>query len=282
MKYLNGKNLQKKILMEIKNTVTLLNIKPVVAVISIGGDLVNQLFFRQIKKMCDEVGYEIKHYYYEEVSLKTLLELIDKLNYDNKITSILIENPIPDYLPKAIIRNRIIPSKDIEGITDYNRIRLTNNEGGFLPGTVLGIIYLLEEYNISIEKKNVVIINRSESIGKPLAEFFLSKDCTVTICHSKTIDLEMYLKSADIVISAVGKSKILVPQFFKDGTVIVDVGLECLDGTFYGDLDLSCEEKWQDVSIIKSIGGVGPMTIAAIAQNILKSYYINLEGKDEI
>lgn len=280
MEYLNGKNLQKKILNKIREEVLLLGIQPVVAVVSTGDNEVNQLFFRQIKNMCEFVGYQIKHYHYEDVSEETLYQLIQNLNQDSKITSVLILNPLLKHLQTRKIRNAILFEKDIDGMNDFSRIRYFDGEGGFLPATVLGMISLLEGYTINIKEKNVVIINRGEMIGKTLVNYFLMQDCTVTICHSKTKQLEKYLKEADIVITAMGKANFISSEYLKEDSIIIDIGIEFIDDSYYGDVEMLDEESTKIAYFAKSIGGVGPMTIAALAQNILKSYYLK-EGDKE-
>ena len=282
MQYLDGKNLQKKILKQIKEEVNLLKIKPILAVISIGDNSVNEAFFQQIKKMCVYVGYELEYYHYEDISLGTLLNLIKKLNESKKITSILILRPLLEHLPVLEVNNMILSSKDIDGVTNINQMKFQNREGGFISGTALGIIHLLEDYGIDMQQKNVVIINRSKEIGQTLFHYFLNKDCTVTVCHSKNKNLNEYIKQADIVVTAVGKANLFSLSVFKENSVVIDVGLECLDGKILGDIDVSNEEDCKISYLVKAIGGVGPMTIAALAENILKSYYLKVEDKENI
>lgn len=283
MEYLNGKNLQKNLLNNIKEEILLLGIKPTLAIISTYDNKVNNLFIRQIKKMCYYVGYECIYYHYEDVSEETLYNLVKKLNSDNKITSILLVQPLLKHLQTIKIRNSITPNKDVDGISDLSRINFFDGEGGFVPSTVLGIKILLEGYNINIKGKKVVIVNRNEMIGKTLLNYFLINDCTVTITHSKTNDLESYLKDADIVITAIGKANSFKLDLFKEDSVIIDIGIDEVDGNYYGDIELANIEDSKISYLAKSIGGVGPMTIAALAQNILKSYYLNvgdIENKD--
>lgn len=282
MEYLNGKNLQKKFLNAIKEEVFLLGIRPVVAVISTGDNAITQLFLRQVKNMCCYVGYELKQYHYEDVSEDTLYQLIQKLNKDTKITSILLVNPLLKHLQTEKIRNAILPKKDVDGMNDISRIRYFDKEGGFLPATVLGMKYLLEGYSINVKEKNVVIINRQEMIGKSLMNYFLTEDCTVTIAHSKTRNLENYIRASDIVITAIGKAQVIDKDWFKENSVVIDIGIEKKEDNYYGDVQLEREEECQIAYLAKSIGGVGPMTIAALAQNILKSYYLTQEDKEDI
>lgn len=280
MKYLDGKNLQKKFLNDIKEEVSLLGIKPVLAVISTGDDEANKLFLKQIKNMCEYVSYDIKYYYYADVSEEKLYCLIQKLNASSDVTSILILNPLLPHLQTRKIKNAILPEKDIDGMNSLSRVKYFDGEGVFLPATVLGIIYLLEAYSINVKEKNVVIINRSEMLGKTLADYFLVQDCTVVVCHSKTKNLDYYLKGADIVITATGRAKSIDLKYLKDGSVVVDIGIDCVDGAYYGDVIIDDEDNTKIAYLAKSIGGVGPMTIAALARNILKSYYLTQEDKD--
>ena len=280
MEYLNGKNLQKNFLNDIKNEVLLLGIKPILAIISIDNNKVNNLFIRQIKKMCDYVGYECIHHHYEDISEDTLYNLIQKLNNDSKITSILLVQPLLKHLQTFKIRNAILANKDVDGINDFSRINFFNGEGGFLPATVLGIKFLLEGYNINIKEKNVVIVNRNEFIGKILFDYFLINDCTVTVAHSKTKNLEDYLKNADIIITAIGKANSFKLDLFKDDSVIIDIGIDCNNNTYYGDIEIINSDNSKVAYLAKSIGGVGPMTIAALAYNILKSYYLTQEDTE--
>lgn len=272
MQYLDGKKLQLKIFDEIKNIVCLLEIKPTLAVISVGDDSVNKVFLKQIKKMCAYVGYELEYYHYEDVSLETFRTLIQKLNERNKVHAILILRPLLKHLPALEINNLILPTKDIDGVTDRNRIQFQNGEGGFISGTSLGIIRLLEEYQVDIHEKNVVIVNRSREIGQSLFYHFLRHDCTVTLCHSRTKNVKEYIKKADIVITAIGKAKYFSIHDFKENSIVIDVGLECLEGHLMGDVEV-VDTKMSNCCLVQAIGGVGPMTIAALAENILKSYY---------
>lgn len=280
MQYVNGKILQKKIFDETKKTVALLEIRPVLAVISIGCDPTNDFFYKQIKKMCEYVGYQMEYYHYFDISEVTLLNLIYKLNQDEKITSILLELPILQHLSFPKIRNAILPEKDIEGITDINRLKYQNGEGGFCSNTVLGILMLLENYSIDVRQKDVVIINRNEAIGYLLLRFFLAQDCTVTMCHSQTKNLDNYLKQADIVVTAIGEANFFSCDQFKENSIIIEIGIDDVDGNFYGDVDLSKANESKVKYMVKSIGGVGPMTIAAISKSILKSYYLTQKDKE--
>ena len=278
MEFLDGKKLQKQTLQEIKNLVELLEIKPTLAVISIGEDPINNVFFQQKKKMCQEVGFKIILHHYEDISESSLISLIKKLNCDDDITSILLEMPIPSHLSLATIRNTILPEKDIEGVTTTNQMKVQTNSGGFIPCTALGIINLLTSYNIDVKEKNIVIINRSELIGKPLFHMFLKQDATITLCHRQTKNLKNYLKDADIVISATGSPYFLTTKDFKENSIVIDAGMSEEEQKIVGDIDFDSDENLLQYAV-RPIGGVGPMTIAAIAENILKSYYLQSKNK---
>ncbi len=279
MKMLDGKILQKKLLNNIKKTVDLLEIKPTVAIISIGSNSLNSVFLKEIKKMCQFVGFEIKCYHYEVITEDSLLKLINKWNKDIHITSIMVNLPLPNYLSFDRVRNHILPSKDIDGVTDQNRIMIQNKEGGIFPAVVLGIINLLSYYHIDIFEKNVVIINRSKGIGEPLFHYFNTKNCTVTICHSKTKNLNIYLKNADIIISAIGKKHYLSLNACKESSIVIDVGMAVEQQKVEEDIDFSNQEEKIGYGV-QAIGGTGPMTVAALAQNILTSYYLGVKDKD--
>lgn len=278
MEFIDGKKLQKKFLDEIKKTVELLEIKPTLAIISIGENKINDIFYNEKVKMCKYVGYNFLKYHYEDISMDYLLKLIDTLNNDSNVHAIMIELPILAHLDYFTIRNAISPDKDIECISDYNRIKYLNDQANFISPTVLGILRTFESYNININNKNVVIINRSEMIGKAFIPYFLKKNCTISICHSATKDLLYYLKNADIVISATGKAKFLKSKDFKKDCIVIDIGMNIIDEKIVGDIDFS-DKNSKVRYAMKAVGGTGPMTIVAIAENILKSYYLTIKNK---
>lgn len=280
MEFLDGKKLQKKHFEEIKKLTTLLDIHPTLAIITINKAQIENMFYQQIIKMCKDLKYKVHFYHYKDISSKGLLALIEKLNQDPKITSILIEHPLPKYLDSTKIKNKIKTEKDVEGISCWNHLQIEQQLGGFVPCTALGIIMLLNENQINIREKNVVIINRSEIIGKPLAHYFLTRDCTITICHSKTKDLETILKNADIVITATAQAHFLNANIFKEGSIIIDAGMSEQEGKILGDVNFDVANNLIQYGA-RPIGGVGPMTITALAENILKSYYLNVKNNKD-
>ena len=182
--------------------------------------------------------------------------------------------PIPNHLNAKKIQNAILPSKDVDGLTDINMGRLSHNVDSLVPCTPMGIIDLLKYYNIDISGKNVVIVGRSDLVGKPLASLMINHDATVTLCHSKTENLSFYTKNADILVAAIGKANFIKKEDVKDGAVVVDVGINRLeDGKLHGDVFF--DDVKDKVSYITPVpGGVGQMTVAELGYNTYKAHFI--------
>lgn len=277
MQILDGKILQKNILNEIKKTVSLLEISPKLVVISIENDPNKEMYIKEIEKMCKMVGYSFELKFFEAITEETLLAYIEKLNQDGNVHSILLLAPLPFYLDEEKIRNHILKEKDIEGLGVQNQIERAFLNNGYCPCTAFGIISFLEFHNIDIKEKNVVILNRGIRIGKPLFSYFLENDCTVTVLHSKSSDIEVFLKNADIVITAIGKGPFLEGKLFKKDSVVIDVGMFEQNGKIVG--DVIGKEENLDFYYGSHTGGIGPATVASLAKNILTSYYLLQEDK---
>lgn len=202
---------------------------------------------------------------------KELLELIKKLNQDKEINGILLQSPLPQHLNINEAFKTITYSKDVDGFTPASVGKLCIGEDTFISCTPYGVIKMFEEYNIDLKGKNVVILGRSNIVGKPLIQCCLQKDATVTVCHSKTKNLSEYTKKADVIIAAIGKAKFLTEDMVKDGVVIIDVGINRQDdGKLVGDVDF--ENVSKKASFITPVpGGVGPMTIAMLMNNVIKA-----------
>ena len=274
---MDGKKLQKKFLKEIGSTISLLGIRPKLFVIFIEEQESKRIYFRQIQKMCDEVGFDLDFTYLEAITESSLLNLIEEKNQDPEITSILILAPLPFYLDENKIYNQILPRKDVEGLGRENQIQVYLQNANYYPCTVAGIISLLKFHHIDIEEKNVIILNRSKRIGKPLFSYFLNKNCTVTMMHSYSKNQDVLLKQADLVITAVGQGHILDASLLKKGSTVIDLGMFYENGEWVGDVSL--EKEVEIENYISAIGGVGPMTVASLAQNILNSYYLSQGDK---
>ena len=206
--------------------------------------------------------------------LRELLSIINELNNNDLVDGILVQMPIPKSLDTKRIQNAIMPDKDVDGLTDINMGRLVHNRESLVPCTPIGIIDLLDYYNIPIEGKNVVIIGRSDLVGKPMATLMTNRNATVTLCHSKTSNLEFYTKSADILVAAIGIPKYIKENMVKEGAVIIDVGINRMeDNSLCGDVDF--DNVKDKVSYITPVpGGVGQMTVAELAVNTYKAHIL--------
>ena len=209
--------------------------------------------------------------YEESVSEKEILDKIEELNQSDTIDGILIQFPVPKNFCEATLMNAVIPSKDVDGLTQINAGKLLQNKPEMISCTPKGIIALLDEYQIPIEGKNVVIVGRSDLVGKPLISLFLNRNATVTVCHSKTAHLEEKTREADILVVAVGKKHLIKEDMVKNGVVIIDVGINRENGKIYGDVDFEAVSKKAHM-ITPVPGGVGPMTITMLLENTLESY----------
>ena len=265
---LDGKKVAEKFLNITQEKISKMDKKPHLAVILVGNDPASQVYIRNKQKAAEKVGIQSTLINLEETTEESrLLEIIEKLNNDNEITGILVQLPLPKQIDKNKIVTAISPKKDVDGFTPENVGRLAIGlEPYFYPATPQGIIMLLNEYNIPIEGADAVVIGRSNIVGKPMAQMLLKNNATVTICHSYTKDLEEKIKTADIVISAVGK-KIVRCKMVKKNSVVIDVGIfKDTNGQLTGDIDF--DYLSQSAGYITPVpGGVGPMTIASLMHN---------------
>ncbi len=274
-KIIDGKALAKTIRGNLKSEVEELKkngIQPKLAVIMVGEDKASKIYVKNKSKACEELGIEYEEYLLkEETTMEELLNLIHKLNNDDKIHGILLQSPLPKHLDIDEAFREISPDKDVDGFNPVNVGKLCLNQDGFVSCTPNGVVKMLEEYNIPTEGANTVIIGRSNIVGKPLVQCLLNKNATVTVCHSKTKDIEKITQKADIVIAALGKPNFVKSDMVKEGSVIIDVGINRLDnGKIVGDIDFENVEK--KASYITPVpGGVGPMTVAMLMSNVVKA-----------
>lgn len=272
---IDGKELARSIREEVKKEVDNLrekNIIPKLAVIMVGDNSASKVYVKNKSKACQECGVEFEEILLDaNTSMETLLSIIDKLNERTDINGILLQSPIPHGLNIQEAFERISYKKDVDGFNPVNVGKLMIGEDTFISCTPYGIIKMLEAYNIEIEGKHAVIIGRSNIVGKPLAQCLLRKNATVTICHSKTRDISQITKTADILISAVGRVNMVTSEMVKEGAVIIDVGMNRNDnGKLVGDVDF--EKVKEKASYITPVpGGVGPMTIAMLMNNVVKA-----------
>lgn len=269
---LDGKSKKIEILNTIKKEVSNILEKIKLVVIQVGNDDDCNMYVNQKKKMCQYVGFDFSHIKLDDsINTNDLIELINKLNNDKSVTGIMLQLPLPRSIDTFKVINHISYLKDVDGLTSLNYGNLVQNIDSLNSCTALGIIKLLELYNISVSSKNVVIVGRSNLVGKPLAMMMLNKDATVTICHSKTEKLDEFTRNADILVVAVGIPKFIKGNMIKNQSIVIDVGINVVDNKIIGDVDIdSVKEKTKYVSLVP--GGVGQMTVAMLANNILKAY----------
>ena len=275
MEILDGKKLSNEIIEELKVRCDELKekgIKPKFAVIMVGNDKASQIYVKNKSKACQEIGIKFEEYFLgNDIKQEELIELIQKLNLDKSINGILLQSPIPKSLDINEAFRIILPEKDVDGFNPINVGKLCLNQETFVSCTPYGIMKMFEEYDIDLTGKNVTILGRSNIVGKPLIQCCLNKNATVTVCHSKTKDLKEHTKNADIVISAIGKAKFVTADMIKDGAVVIDVGINRDEsGKIVGDVDF--EKVSSKASYITPVpGGVGPMTIAMLMNNVIKA-----------
>ena len=276
MSIIDGKKVSSHIKDDIAAEVKMLKNKtgktPGLAVVLVGDDPASAVYVKNKNKTCKNIGFQsFEHILSENTSEDKLLNLINELNNDDQVNGILVQLPLPSHISSKKILVSINPQKDVDGFHLENVGRLVTGNALFKPCTPAGIIKLLDEYKIEIEGKNAVIIGRSNIVGKPVSFLLLERNATVTICHSRTKDLPSITRSADILIAAIGKPNFVSLDMVKNNAVVIDVGINRLDGKLVGDVDFTSVSK--QASLITPVpGGVGPMTIAMLMENTLQAF----------
>lgn len=268
---LEGKTIKEKILNDLSCDFCKLDIKPTLVVIQVGNNPASSVYVSQKEKMANKVGINFIHEKLSSsITEEDLIDIIDNYNNDNEVDGILVQMPLPEHINESKIQNAIDSNKDVDGLTDLNAGKLLHNKDSLVACTSLGIIELLKYYNIDIMSKNIVIVGRSNLVSKPLYSLFLNEDATVTICHSKTKNLEKFTKDADILVVAVGKKHFITRDMVKEGSTIIDVGINRVDNKLYGDVDF---ESVKDIANVTPVpGGIGQMTVAMLGKNVQKAY----------
>lgn len=275
MEIIDGKQLAKKTREKLKYEVEDLKkegIQPKLAVIMVGDNSASQIYVRNKSKACNDVGIEFEEYLLPDTTKQEeLLDVIEKLNNNKEINGILLQSPIPDGLDINEAFRKISPEKDVDGFHPVNVGKLVLGQDTFVSCTPYGVMKMFEEYNIDLEGKNAVVIGRSNIVGKPMSQCLLNKNATVTICHSRTRNLPEITKKADILVSAIGRPEFVTADMVKDGAVVIDVGINrTAEGKLKGDVDF--ENVSKKASYITPVpGGVGPMTIAMLMNNVVKA-----------
>ena len=273
---ISGVEVSTKLKSELIQKVELLKkkgIDPCLATILVGNDQASAIYIRNKHKACSDLGIKTKdNTMPSAIEEEKLIELINSLNNDPSVHGILLQLPLPSHIDQFEVINKIKPTKDVDGLTYQNAGLLLNKKSSLIPCTPLGVMELFNYYKIELKGKDIVIINRSILVGKPLFLLLLEKDATVTICHSKTRDLEEKLRRADIIITAVGNRKLftLKREHVKENVVIIDIGISRENGKIIGDTDF--ERVAPKASWITPVpGGVGPMTITMLLNNTIKA-----------
>ena len=271
-----ARDIKAKIKTEIDNIKKIHNINPMVATILVGDNQASQVYLNSQIKSYQDLGIGVQKYFFsEEISEAYLLNLIDKLNKDTEVDGIMVNLPLPPQINVTKVLNSIKLAKDVDGFKAENLgLLFQNNEGFTSPSTPAGIMALIEKYNIDLEGKDVVVVGSSNIVGKPIAALILNSRGTVTICNIYTKNLAEKTKNADILISAVGKPKLITEDMVKEGAVVIDVGINRVNGKLEGDVDFeSVQKKASHITPVP--GGVGALTVAMLLSNILKSFKAN-------
>lgn len=266
---IDGKLVSLKLKEKLKQQIEENKIKPTLVVIQVGNDEASNVYIKQKIKCADNIGAVCIHKKLDEnIKTSNLVELINTLNNDESINGIIVQLPLPKHIDEHLVLNTIVPNKDVDGLTEINAGKLSCAKPGLISCTPNGVIALLKYYNIEIASKNVVIVGRSNLVGKPLVNLFLMENATVTCCHSKTVNLKAHTQNADILVVAVGKPKLITADMVKEGAVVIDVGINRLETGLCGDVDF--DEVSKKASYITPVpGGVGAMTVAMLYKNLV-------------
>jgi methylenetetrahydrofolate dehydrogenase (NADP+)/methenyltetrahydrofolate cyclohydrolase len=272
---INGKDAAEKIRQELKQKITDLtsDMPPVLAVIQVGDNEASKIYVRNKRQAAAEIGMGCEVVEFSDtIGENALLESINELNDNPHINGIIVQLPLPQHINPLHILSRIAPEKDVDGFSPYNIGLLSyNNPQAFISATAKGVLHLLQNLHIDLAGKHAVIIGRSNIVGKPMAALLLSQDCTVTVAHSHTVDLPSLTKQADILVVACGCPKLVKADWVKEGAVVIDVGINRVDGKLCGDVDFdTVKEKASFITPVPK--GVGPMTVAMLLENTYQAF----------
>ncbi len=284
MQILDGKKLAKKIEEKVAKDVEALKATtgrvPGLAVVLVGNDPASQAYVNMKKKACDRVGfYSVTHEMPETINQEAIEETIKMMNQNPNIDGILIQLPLPKHIDTTKLLELVEPNKDVDGFHPYNVGRLTTGLDGFVPCTPLGVMELLNEYNIDVMGKNCCVVGASNIVGKPMAALLLNANATVEVCHIFTDDLKKHTLNADMIFVGTGVVNLIKEDMVKEGAVVVDIGInKTEEGKLVGDVDF--ENVSKKCSYITPVpGGVGPMTIAMLLANTLKAAKLHAENE---
>ncbi|MGQ9720689.1 MAG: bifunctional methylenetetrahydrofolate dehydrogenase/methenyltetrahydrofolate cyclohydrolase FolD [Candidatus Jordarchaeum sp.] len=262
-------SIEEEIIEETKELIEKHGVTPGLAVILVGSDPGSQIYVNIKRKACSRVTFHFEDYLLPDtVEEKDLINLIKRLNEDDKIHGILVQLPLPKHLDENNVISAISPEKDVDGLHPVSAGKLLLKQEGFVANTPAGILEMLRRSNIDVKGKDVVIVNRSKIVGRPLMVLLINNDATVTVCHTKTRDLKAHMRSADILVVAVGKPNFVTEDMVKEGAIVIDVGINRVEGKLCGDVDF--EKVKEKASYITPVpGGVGPLTVVMLMKNVL-------------
>ena len=269
---IDGKKLQFEVKESLINKINNISDKLKLVVIQVGDDPASSVYVRNKGRLCNDVGILFEHVKYDDSILeKELISKIDELNNDSSVTGILVQLPLPSSINEDRVLESIKYYKDVDGLTSDNIGNLFAGNDGIVPCTALGVMEILDSVNTDFVGANVVIVGRSKLVGLPLVSLFSRRNSTVTLCHSKTKDLKSITSNADILVVAVGKKEFIDGSYVKDGSIVVDVGINRYGGKLYGDCEFS--SVLPKVKYITPVpGGVGPLTVVMLVNNVIKAY----------
>ena len=270
---IDGKEMARRVREELAQKTALLKLKPHLAVVLVGNDEASLIYDRNKQRAAQEIGMEcVIHHLPEDISQKELTALIDELNAAKKVNGIIVQMPLPAHLNAEEVLRHIVPEKDVDGFGVYNAgLLMTNSPKAIIAATPKGILRMLKSVYTDLSGKYAVIIGRSNIVGRPLAALLLNNNCTVTVVHSKSENIEELTRCADIVIAACGKARLVKKEWLKPGAVVIDVGINRVNGKLAGDVDF--DDVLGTAGYITPVpGGVGPMTVAMLLDNTLEAY----------
>ena len=269
MELIKGNEVRSELLKTYQETIEQEDLKITLAIVQVGDNPESNKYIKNKVKYTEQVGIKTIHFkLMESTSEEEIISLIKQLNADETITGIILQSPTPRHINFKKCARLILPEKDVDGFTSENLFAIRDNDEQIIPCTVKGILKLLEYYDISIEGENIVIIGRSNIVGRPMADSLINRNATVTVCHSKTKDLAHHTKKADIIVSAVGEPNLITADMVKDDFIGIDVGISFKDGKLVGDIN---KDAYSKASFITPVpGGVGPMTVAMIIDNLIE------------
>jgi methylenetetrahydrofolate dehydrogenase (NADP+) / methenyltetrahydrofolate cyclohydrolase len=266
---MDGKGLAERIRAEVAQEVKELG-EVGLTTILVGDDPASEIYIKRKQDAAKEVGILARDYRLaESTSERELLELVDQLNRDDAVDGILVQLPLPSHVDEQRVIEAVDPAKDVDGFHPINAGRLFLGQDGLVAATPTGIMTLLQEYEVPLEGVRAVVVGRSTIVGKPVALLLLAEHATVTICHSRTVDLGAQTREADVLVVAVGRANLITPDMVKEGATVVDVGMNRTDEGLRGDVDPAVAERAGHLAPVP--GGVGPMTIASLLRNTLKA-----------